>query len=67
MAKLMQVFRATYPHNGEFVDSTAAARINGYLGGYSTFEALQVELDKLSLLPEVSKNLLDIVYAMKAR
>jgi peptide-methionine (S)-S-oxide reductase len=65
VSELMQVFRAIYPHNDQFVDSTAAARINGYLGGYSTFEALQVELDKLSLPPEVSKNLLDIVYALK--
>ena len=56
-----QVFRAMYPSNDDFVNSTAAARINGYVGGYGAFEALQAELESLDLSPEARKKLLDIV------
>lgn len=39
--RLMGEFRAMYPDFRGFIDSTAAARVNGYLGGYGTVEALQ--------------------------
>jgi len=29
---------AMYPQEGEFINSTAAARVNGYLAGYGTAE-----------------------------
>ena len=44
---LMQEFSLVYPNDSDFVDSTAAARINGYVGGYGTLEALQEEVGKL--------------------
>jgi peptide-methionine (S)-S-oxide reductase len=50
-----QVFRVIYPNDGDFVNSTAAARVNGYLGGYGTFEALERELESLDLSAEASK------------
>lgn len=59
--ELMQVFRTMYPHNDEFVDSTAAARVNGYLGGHSTLEALQAELESLDLSSEAREKLLGIL------
>ncbi len=46
---LMSEFRAMYPSDGDFVASTAAARVNGYLSGYGTREELQAELEGLGL------------------
>lgn len=40
-----------YPDARSLTDSTAAARLNGYLGGEGTYENLQVELDDLGLSP----------------
>ena len=62
---LMKEFSVMYPADKDLVDSTAAARVNGYLGGYGTFEALQAELSSLGLSPEGSQKLLDIVSALK--
>lgn len=38
-----------YPSVADLVRSTAAARINGYIGGYGTQAALQAEIDSLGL------------------
>ena len=43
---LMAEFRAMYPDDEAFVDSTAAARVNGYVGGYGDPRR---ELEKLGL------------------
>lgn len=48
---LMKEFNAIYPNDEDFVNSTAAARLNGYLGGYGKLEDLKVELGSPSLLP----------------
>jgi peptide-methionine (S)-S-oxide reductase len=61
--ELMNEFRIIYPAAGDFVASTAAARVNGYVGGYGTFAALQAEMSSLGLSPEGSKELMDIVNA----
>jgi len=61
---LMEEFRVMYPDDEDFIDSTAAARVNGYLGGYGTFEALQTELSDLGLSPAGSKKLLDVARAL---
>jgi peptide-methionine (S)-S-oxide reductase len=45
----MSEFKAMYPETEDFVNSTAAARVNGYLGGYGTLAQLQRELDSLGL------------------
>jgi len=37
----MKELVAIYPNSGDFIDSTAAARINGYPGGHGTLEALE--------------------------
>ena len=60
---LMKEFKAIYPDDNDFVNSTAAARINGYLAGYGTPAALETELDALGLSPEGKKTLQDKVYA----
>jgi peptide-methionine (S)-S-oxide reductase len=58
---LMGEFRAMYPEVRAFTDSTAAARVNGYLAGYGSQTALQHDLDLLGLSPEGRKRLLDSV------
>jgi hypothetical protein len=57
----MREFRAMYPETEDFVNSTAAARVNGYLGGYGTLTQLQTELDSLGLSPGANDKLLEIV------
>ncbi len=46
---LMDEFRAMYPVEADFIRSTAAARINGYLDGQGTLPQLERELDSLGL------------------
>jgi peptide-methionine (S)-S-oxide reductase len=55
---LMKEFAVIYPYFGDFVDSTAAARINGYLGGHGTFEALQQQLSSFGLSPAANERML---------
>jgi len=38
-----------YPRYGDFVDSTAAARLNGYAGGYGTADQMSREIESLGL------------------
>jgi peptide-methionine (S)-S-oxide reductase len=61
---LMADFKAMYPDAGNFRDSTAAARINGYIGGYGTAETLQKELASYGLSPTGNKTLLEYASAV---
>ena len=47
--ELMEEFAFIYPDPRHFVNSTAAARVNGYLSGYGTRESLERELGTLGL------------------
>jgi peptide-methionine (S)-S-oxide reductase len=62
--QLMSDFKAMYPDAGKFRDSTAAARINGYIGGYGTAETLQKELASYGLSPTGNKTLLEYASAV---
>ena len=42
-------FKEVYPDEKTFVNSTAAARVNGYLSGYGNAEQLEKEIDSLGL------------------
>jgi hypothetical protein len=57
----MKEFQGMYPSAKRFVDSTAAARINGYLAGHGGCERLTTEIDELGLSQEGAKRLLNIV------
>ena len=57
---LMREFRSLYPDAGDFMNSTAAARINGYLGGQGSQAALRKELPELGLSPAAERRLLEI-------
>jgi peptide-methionine (S)-S-oxide reductase len=58
---MMAEFSDMYPLDEDFVNSTAAARVNGYLGGYGSPEVVKSEIGELGLSPAASKKLLDIV------
>lgn len=47
--ELLDELRAYYPDERDFVDSTAAARINGYLDGFGAGGQLDRELGELGL------------------
>lgn len=52
----------TYPELEDFVNSTAAARLNGYLGGHGTPEALASDLPRLGLDAEAQARLLALAH-----
>ena len=54
-------YLATYPDLQDFVNSTAVARVNGYLGGNGNAEQLQRELDLLGLSEAARQSLLKLV------
>lgn len=54
---------AIYPTTTELINSTAAARLNGYLGGHGTRAQLEEELDSLGLSAEAADRLLKIIVA----
>jgi len=56
-AELMKEFAAIHPDAKDFVNSTAAARVNSYIGGSGTKEQLKAEIDLLGLSPEGKKTL----------
>ena len=47
--ELTAAFRRAYPRFDDFVASTAAARVNGHLGGYLGRAAVEAELSALGL------------------
>jgi hypothetical protein len=47
--QLAEEFKIIYPQSREFTDSTATARVNGYLGGNGTTEQMTTELPQLGL------------------
>ena len=56
---LMEVFRTLYPDWEDFLDSTLAARVNGYVGGYGNLDALEAIVDKQGMVTETRQKLLD--------
>jgi peptide-methionine (S)-S-oxide reductase len=63
--ELFQEFQALYPDVTDLVNSTAAASVNGYVGGHGTLAALQAEIDDLGLSPAGRERLLEIVSAFE--
>jgi len=57
---LFQELSAIYPDNGDFIDSTAVARVNGYVGSYGTSETLEKDLNSLGLSEAGKTRLLEI-------
>ena len=59
ITEIMADFKAMYPNAEGFIKSTAAARINGFIGGYGSAETLQNELSSYGLSPAADKALMN--------
>jgi len=57
---LVKELNAIYPYISDFIDSTAVARVNGYVGGYGTLPKLDEELSSLGLSASGRNKLLEI-------
>ena len=64
---LLQEFRTMYPNMEDLVNSTAAARVNGYLDGYGNLQEIEAHVGSLGLSPEGEKKLVDMVKRSKTR
>ena len=58
--ELAEELTAIYPDNQDFINSTAVARVNGYIGGFGDPAILHEELNSLGLSAEGRDRLLDI-------
>ena len=54
-----------YPSPADFVASTAVARVNGYVGGEGSYEALLKDIDSLGLSSARKEELLKVVQRYK--
>jgi peptide-methionine (S)-S-oxide reductase len=64
---LFRELSTIYPNEKDFTDSTAVARINGYLDGYGTLAELREQLPSLGLSPQADKELMTVVSKRKGR
>lgn len=62
---LLEEFRAIYPDDGGFINSTAAARFNGYMGGYDTPATLEAKIRELDLPPQTQQRLLELISGLE--
>ena len=63
--QLMAEFKAFYSRNIDFVNSTAAARVNGYVGGHGRPEEIKATLESLGLSAAGQKRLLEVTSSWK--
>ena len=59
--EFMREFRSMYPSDEALMNSTAAARVNGYLSGFGSSAALRAEIDTFGLAPEAQARLLVLI------
>jgi peptide-methionine (S)-S-oxide reductase len=64
-AAFQEELQRIYPAPGKFIASTAVARVNGYLGGEGSYEALLREKDGLGLSSERKEELFRLVQLHK--
>lgn len=64
---LWREFKTMYPNMEDLVNSTAAARVNGYLDGYGNLQEIEAEVGNLGLSPEGTNKLVDLVKRSKAK
>ena len=59
---LVREMTRIYPNKKDLVDSTAAARLNGYVGGNGSPDQLDREIDGLGLSPAGRQTLTELVH-----
>ena len=47
--QILRQFQQYYPQAADLMNSTAAARVNGYIGGHGTAAAYKADIDRLGL------------------
>lgn len=65
--ELLREFQGIYPAPDDLANSTAAARVNGYLGGFGTVAELRADLSRLGLSSAGGSTLLQIVNLNRSR
>jgi len=58
---IMEDFKAKHIQTKDFIDSSLAARVNGYIRGYGSIKSLREEIQSLGLSPRASSRLMEIV------
>jgi peptide-methionine (S)-S-oxide reductase len=64
---LFQEFKAMYPNMEDLVNSTAAARVNGYLDGHGNVQEIEAQVGGFGLSPQGANKLVDMVKRSKTR
>jgi peptide-methionine (S)-S-oxide reductase len=59
--QILKQFQQYYSQATDLMNSTAAARVNGYLGGYGTSASLKADIDRLGLSEAAREELLERV------
>ncbi len=59
--QILKQFQQHYPQAADLMNSTAAARVNGYLGGYGTSASFKADIDRLGLSESAKEELLERV------
>lgn len=60
---LRDEFHRVYPDFQDFINSTATARVNGYVAGFGTSDALEKDMGRLGLSPSGREKLRHIIQA----
>ncbi len=58
---LVRDYIMIYPDENDFINSTSAARVNGYVGGYGNLKVLEEEVESLGLSAKGNEALREIV------
>ncbi len=58
---IVEEVRGMYPDFTSFVDSTTAARLNGYVSGKGNMEEFERDINKMNLPEKTEKNLRDLL------
>jgi hypothetical protein len=61
--RLLKELQHFYPQDVDLMNSTAAARVNGYLGRFGTIEKLKADVDRFGLSESGRRELLEILGA----
>ncbi|OEF97521.1 hypothetical protein BHF68_04765 [Desulfuribacillus alkaliarsenatis] len=59
--EIAEEYRTIYPDWQDFINSTATARVNGYIVGYGDNDKLEQEIDKLGLSSKGQERLLRLI------
>lgn len=59
--KVLTELSVIFPSIDDLVDSTLAARVNGYVGGHGTIDEVERQIDALGLSPESKQRLLELL------